>query len=66
MNTENYYKKAFDELYAKCSPELKNKIDQAKLNPDSNDKDVSCFVKKVIEQAELKESDQNKPKPDLG
>lgn len=66
MDTENCYREAFNELYAKASPDLKKKIDEAKLNPDSNDRDVSDFVKKVITQAELKSEATDKPKPDLG
>lgn len=48
----NKYRKAFSKLFKRQSKEIQAKIDAAKGNPDTKDKDVALFVKQVCELAE--------------
>lgn len=49
----NKYRKAFNRLYRRLTPEIKAKVDAAKANKgESNDKDVNLFVTQLCELAE--------------
>lgn len=48
----NKYQKAFSKLFKRQSKEIQAKIDAAKGNPDTKDKDVALFVRQVCELAE--------------
>jgi hypothetical protein len=48
----NKYENAFHRLYKKQTPAVQAKIDAAKGDPDTKDKDVAKFVKQVCELAE--------------
>lgn len=53
------YEETFNALYNVASPDLKQKINNLKINSSTQDRDCDDFIKKVIQQAEAQEQ-QNK------
>lgn len=51
-NVANKYKIAFFKLFKRQTPAIQAKIDAAKGDPDTKDKDVALFIKQVCELAE--------------